>query len=158
MPLVRNRLDCCICIEEQTQDAVCALLDVFGSIQNAHRNELVIPCASFHSCSFEQSERPRLYANHQGGYRVRCPFCSHNIASEFSKSVHKWRNGGDFLMTCSTCKERFPLSNAQGSPPFAFSRAAIILHDVELAEVGDCWHARFIEEMGSYQAIFRRVG
>ena len=137
MPLVRHRLDCCICIEEKTQDAVLALLEVFGSIQNSRNNDLVIPCVSFHSCSFEQSEKLRLYANHQGGYRVRCPFCAHNIASEFSKSVHLWRSGGEFSMTCSSCKEGFSLSEAKGSPPFAFSRAAIVLHDVERAEVGE---------------------
>ena len=157
MPLVRHRLDCCICIEEQTQDSILALFDLFGVLQDAHRNKMVVPCVSFYSCSFEQSEKPRLYANHQGGYRVRCPFCSNNIAAEFSKSVHKWRSGGDFSVVCSSCKETFPLSKAVGSPPFAFSRAAILLHDVEQADVGEVWHSQF-QQLGAYQAIFRRVG
>ena len=158
MPLVRHRLDCCICIDEQTQDSVLALHTLFVSIQRAHREALVVPCVSFHSCSFEKSEKRRLYANHQGGYRVRCPSCSYNIASEFSTSVHRWRSGGAFSMTCSSCKESFPLSQANGSPPFAFSRAAIVLHDVEQAEVGDFWHESLMQRLGCYQAIFRRVG
>merc|ERR1712137_1079923 len=121
MPLVRHRLDCCICIEKQTEDAVLALRELFSSIQDAHRNALDVPCVSFHSCSFEQGENLRLYANHQGGYRVRCPICAHNIASDFSKSVHHWRAGGRFFMKCPSCMEEFPLSQAKGSPPFAFS-------------------------------------
>ena len=156
MPLARRRLDCYICIEEQTEEAVLALRDIFGLIQA--RREQDAPCGSFHSCSFEQSEKLRLYANHQGGYRVRCPSCAHNIASDFSKSVHLWRAGAAFSMTCPSCAEVYSLSKAKGIPPFAFSRAAIVLHDVEVADIGDFWHAQIMEKLGEYHAIFRRVG
>ena len=61
-------------------------------------------------------------------------------------------------MTCPSCLSNFLLSKAQGSPPFAFSHAAIVLHDVELAEVGSLWHDKFIQSLGHYHAIFRRVG
>tara|TARA_B100000683_G_C12422484_1_gene528389 strand:- start:993 stop:1178 length:186 start_codon:yes stop_codon:yes gene_type:complete len=61
-------------------------------------------------------------------------------------------------MTCPSCGEVYSLSQAKGIPPFAFSRAAIILHDVELAEIGEFWHAKFMQGLGGYQDIFRRVG
>ena len=156
MPLARRRLDCCICIKEQTDEAVLALRDIFGLIQSGH--DQAVPCGGFHSCSFEQSEKLRLYANHQGGYRVRCPFCAHNIASEFSKSVHLWRSGAVFSMTCPSCAQVYSLSKAKGIPPFAFSRAAIVLHDVEVADIGAFWCAQLMERLGGYHAIFRRVG
>lgn len=158
MPLVRHRLDCCICLENQTQEAVQALTELFDSIQDAHLNGQNVPCTSFHSCSLEKREKMRLYANHQGGYRVRCPSCAQNIASDFSRFVHRWRKGAGFEMVCSFCTERFPLSHAVGIPPFAFSMAAILLHDVEIAEIGESWQKRILEKVGAFRVVFRRVG
>ena len=158
MPLVRHRLDCCICLETQTQESIQALQELFDSIQDAHLKGENVPCDSFYSCSFEKSKKMRLYANHQGGYRVRCPKCAQNIASDFSKSVHHWRKGAAFEMVCSFCMEKFSLSHAVGTPPFAFSLAAIILHDVEVAEIGELWHKRIVEELGTFRVVFRRVG
>ena len=158
MPLARSRLDCCICIVEETEESVHALRDLLASIQAAHRTSLVLPCGSFHSCSFACHDTLRLYANHQGGYRVRCPLCRNNIAAAFSKSVHRWRAGGSFSMTCPSCAEEYAISKAKGSPPFAFSRAAIVLHDVETAEIGDVWHEQCVQHLGDYRVVFRRIG
>ena len=158
MPLVRRRLDCCICIVEQSQQEIASLKSIFVAIESAQKKEEHLPCRSFFSCSFDSSDVMRLYANHQGGYRVRCPSCSSNIAPEFSTAVHRWRGGADFSMTCPSCAQTYPLSSALGIPPFAFSRAAIVLHDVEEADLGYFWHEQCMRSLKDYRVVFRRVG
>ena len=61
-------------------------------------------------------------------------------------------------MICSSCTQGFPLAQANGSPPFAFSRAAIVLHDVDQADLGEFWHAQVTQRLVRYRVIFRRVG
>lgn len=92
------------------------------------------------SVQMEKEEMYRLYANHQGGYRVFCPHCSSVVTSEFveylrqknidSHALHR-------LLSCRVCaKESTVLYSLDGvprlrfSPQAGFSKGALVLHNV----------------------------
>jgi len=115
-------------------------------------------CEGFVRIRIEETTQPRLYANHQGGYRVSCPFCTANIARGFSSAVEKWRRGEERNMLCHQCNESFSLENAIGRPSFAFASAAIVLSDVQRAVLGEDWVERCDALLGEYRIIYRRLG
>jgi hypothetical protein len=158
MPLVRHRLDCCICLVPPDRQYIHQLQTLAEELLQAKKRHKLLPCGSFESILVESFDHPRLYANHQGGYRVGCPACSQNIAKAFSRAVENWRKGAERTMECDSCFLVFPLEEAKGRPPFAFSSSSIILHDVQEAFLGDFWKERCDALLVEYCIIFRRVG
>ena len=154
MPLIRNTLDCCICLYPVEKQKNSGFTQLFQELQDAKKP----PCGGFVRLRMEESDRPTLYANHQGGYRVFCPHCSANIARSFSRSVEVWRQGSARTISCDFCKERFFLEEAIAKPAFAFARAAIILCDVNNASLGPEWISRCDFLLEEYRIVYRRVG
>jgi len=154
MPLIRNTLDCCICLLPADKEKEIGFERLFQEIQLSKTP----PCGGYVRLRMETFEKPILYANHQGGYRVCCPNCSANVAREFSRAVEDWRKGGKRKMNCGACHSSFLLEEAIGKPPFAFSRAAIILSDVHHASLGEEWISRCDSLLKEYRIVYRRVG
>lgn len=158
MPIVRHQLDCCICLAPSENTDFCGLLTLAQEMREAKNCGLHLPAQSFATLIVEQQSKPRLYANHQGGYRVLCSFCAKNIAKEFSQSVEMWRDGAERSMKCSFCGQHFALEDVHARPNLYFTCAAIVLRDVEKAEVGDFWEQRCSELLSDFRIVFRRIG
>ena len=92
------------------------------------------------SVQMEKAEMYRLYANHQGGYRVFCPHCSSVMTSEFVEYLRKKNIDSNVLhslLSCRSCgKESTVLYSLDGvprlrfSPQAGFSKGALVLHNV----------------------------
>jgi len=77
----------------------------------------------------DRPEGERLYANGQGGFRVRCPETGRNVVPAFQEAVRAWRRGGTRSMDCPACGGRHDLSSLSFAPPAAFGRGAVVLVD-----------------------------
>ncbi|MEL6342671.1 MAG: hypothetical protein AAFV53_06035 [Myxococcota bacterium] len=102
--------------------------------------------------------RVTLYANHQGGYYVRCPITQGNLAREFSVAVEQWRAGEPRTLACPHCGQIHPLEEVRMAPPGAFGRGAVIFSDVGSMGLGPGVEAALMPVLGECQAIGRRVG
>lgn len=71
-----------------------------------------------------------LDANHQGGYRVRCPARATNVVPAYNGALTAWRAGGPRTLRCSACGAQHPLEDLDFSPPAAFARGAVVFSDV----------------------------
>ena len=117
-----------------------------------------IAVGAFHSHRIEDSLSPRIYGNHQGGYRVRCSSCAENIVSAFSIAVEQWRAGGERRVLCPHCSYTQPLEESTFAPPVAFSRAVLNLIDVQEARFAQEAHEDMEKILGSHRIIYRRIG
>ncbi len=100
--------------------------------------------------------RVTLYANRQGGFRVRCPVQGASVVPAFSKAVTAWRAGGAREMRCSGCGSRHPLEALDFAPPAAFARLALVFSNAEdgaLTDQGARWCA---ELLGPHRVVVRR--
>ena len=158
MPFARHRLDCCICLLPVEHSDIQPLSLLATEMSVAKEKGKSLPAGGFASLLLEESPRARLYANHQGGYRVFCPGCNENIAKGFSLAVEQWRRGSPREMACSFCGQIFFLEGVVSQPPLCFASAAIILHDVQEASLGAFWEARCRLLLCDFQIIFRRIG
>ena len=154
MPLIRNTLDCCICLYPADKRKDEGFDQLFQEIKETKNP----PCGGYVRLRMEESVLPTLYANHQGGYRVFCPHCSSNIARNFSRSVELWRQGSERKMQCGSCGKGFSLEEAVAKPPLAFARAAIVLCDVHHAFFEKEWMDRCELLLKEYRIVYRRVG
>ena len=158
MPIARHQLDCCICLAPSENTDVQALHTLAQDMREAQKAGLHVPTNSFSTLIVEQHPKPKLYANHQGGYRVFCHVCKENIAKDFSRAVEMWRGGSERSMECPFCMQRFALEEVQARPELYFSCAAIVLRDVERAELGSFWEQRITQLKLPVRIIFRRIG
>lgn len=111
---------------------------------------------------FEPPEIYRLYANHQGGYRVYCPTCMGLATSAFVASVRDWRSGRgnpfDNRVVCGLCGEESPLPQMIGQPTLAFSKGAIVFSDVENVQMNTAALHEIVSSVGLVSQVVRRVG
>jgi len=140
MPFVRNSLDIIICSDNPDiplkMDNMNRLIQDWvekGWLENNQpvSNGICIVQGGFVQLIIEKPEKIRLYANHQGGYRVRCPKNEQNIAREFSRSVQDWRAGGDRILVCPSCSQIHALEEVTLLPSGAFSQGAICFKGAE---------------------------
>lgn len=99
-----------------------------------------------------------LYANHQGGYYVRCPQTGGNLAREFSAAVQAWRAGGPRTLACAHCGSTHPLEAVQLAPPGAFGRGAVVFSDAGSVALADDVLPMLEPILGEGRVIVRRVG
>ena len=103
-------------------------------------------------------DRLWLYANHQGGYHVRCPQSGGNLAAIFSAAVQDWRHGGEFALRCPCCDRSHALDAIILAPPGAFARGAVIFSDVGSLTLADGVLEALQPVLGECREIVRRVG
>jgi len=110
------------------------------------------------SVRIDNPGRAVLYANHQGGYRVRCPEIGENIALAFSNAVTAWRAGSPRVIACPACGKPHALESVTLSPAGVFARGAVIFTDVGDIAVSP-WAQRIFDElMSGSVVVHRRVG
>ena len=107
---------------------------------------------------FECSDRARLYANHQGGYRVFCPQCSQNIAGTFASAVQSWRSGGPRFLKCLECSTQTELEKCVLKPYGGFACAALIFAGVGEAEISPSAQKLILDVLGETRLVFKRMG
>ena len=73
-----------------------------------------------------QDPAPRFYSPGQGGFRVTCPHCHHNLVPSFSSALTRQEQ----TLLCP-CGRRLPLSTLDFQPPCAFASACLELRDVQ---------------------------
>ncbi len=98
-----------------------------------------------------------LYANGQGGFRVRCPKTSVPAVSAFTKALPLFRAGGPRHLLCD-CGELHDLNALQFFPAAGFARLAWCFDAVGAAELSAEVQAAFSECFGGHRLVFRRVG
>lgn len=111
---------------------------------------------------FEYSEKHRLYANHQGGYRVYCPNCTALCTSEFVASIGLWRREASsphlVHLACPNCSHRSPLPRLIGRPKFAFAKGVVVISGVDSIDFSVDALVDIQEELGPIEFVYRRVG
>ena len=94
-----------------------------------------------------------LYANQQGGFRVRCPRCDENLVPGFQAA----RQVGGVEVACPACGAVTPLPGLRYLPPAAFGRGALVVAQVESATFAGGAEALFQAHLGAYCVVGRRV-
>ena len=117
---------------------------------------------TFNKIAVDLSDDVRLYANHQGGYRVFCPQTMKLMTSTFSKSMHQWRSNGkiksEFQIDCNLCGKTHSFNDLIGRPSFAFGMGAIRLIDVENSTSESEFLLDLEAKMGPLNIVLKRVG
>ena len=83
----------------------------------------------------DRPDRPVLYGNRVGGYRVRCAHCGANMVQAVSVALEAWRAGGGRLAQCGACLEAEPIERLVFLPPAAPARWAVVFRRSESAEL-----------------------
>lgn len=111
---------------------------------------------------FESSDKYRLYANHQGGYRVYCPYCNANCTELFIRVVGEWRRSFEspdvFPVVCHECAGDSNLMQMVGRPRMTFSKGGMVLSDVNSADVATDALDYLTQVLGPINVVLRRVG
>jgi hypothetical protein len=107
---------------------------------------------------FDQQSTVKLYANHQGGYKVFCPLCTINLAKEFSSAVSTWRAGGERAMVCPGCQGNLGLEEIITKPVSAFAKGAIVFAGAETLELTEAVRRDLDEILGDHRIICKRMG
>ena len=173
MPFPRSQLDVYI-----------LQIDPFRSIQNTPAEQLFrywikqdyldehgVPTAmgieyfgfgKFNKLTVDISKEVRLYANHQGGYRVFCPETMSLITDVFSASIHRWRSNGrrkqDFAVECTGCGKTHAFNTLIGRPSIAFGKGAIRLINVDQSTSDTSFLLDLKEQIGRLKIVLKRVG
>ena len=101
--------------------------------------------------------RVSLYANQQGGFRVRCPRSGENLASAFSAAVERWRSGAPRAMCCPACGEEHALEEITLIPPGGFARFAVVFVDAATLNLEPEPRAELESALGPLREIARRI-
>ena len=100
--------------------------------------------------------RVTLYANQQGGFRVRCPECGGNLVPAFQRALTRFRRGGPRRCRCDGCGADLPLEALEFQPPAAFARISLVTMDAgnaSLTAEAARWVAR---ALGPWRVVLRR--
>ena len=106
----------------------------------------------------DRGEGIRLFANHQGGYRVRCPDTGGNLGRPFSEAVSRWRAGGPREVPCPYCGKPHPLESVSLLPAGAFGRAAVVFSAVGSLELGTETAKELSGLLGEHREVVKRMG
>ena len=165
MPLTKHRLNCCICpqpperiVEPKQYNALLALWEEKGWISEDRGVSNAIVRNGFSRVFVDSVDRILFFANHQGGYRVRCAKCSENIVRPFSVQLQNWRAGAPRHFECPYCRAVYPLEDCSFRPPAAFSSSALVLCDVAEAEISQPAKHDLQEYFGVCKIIYKRMG
>ena len=113
----------------------------------------------FHSFRIERYEYPMLFANHQGGYQVRCPLCEQHIAQSFSKAISIYRKDRTrFELTCIHCSSTHPLDRLYFRPEAGFAQFAVVVQQVESIHISNHGHSALSLLIPNFKTIMKRVG
>ena len=113
----------------------------------------------FASIRIERHEYPVLFANHQGGYRVRCPKCGFYLAKEFSAVMTKYRKDRScFYIHCISCTSSFQLDQLCFQPAAGFAKYAFVIKDVNSIEVSEAGTKLLSSLIADFQVVLKRIG
>ena len=170
MPFPRSRLDSFIVFKHtslQTDDLEVQfqrwVLNGYIS-RNGERgvNYSEFGLGAFRKVVIIQSDTPKLYANHQGGYRVFCPVNDKIVTVDFTNGVARWRGlhnePQENQVHCSGCNQSHSLVEFFGKPNFAFGRSAFHFQDIEIASFNDSLLREVEINIDSCSLVFKRVG
>ena len=117
---------------------------------------------SFHKVQVIELNRSRLFANHQGGYRVCCPINDKIVTVDFISGVSRWRAGEKApehtYVTCSACSEQHSLVDFVGKPSFAFGRCAFHFSNVDSSTLNSAVVQEIERNVGQFSLVLKRVG
>ena len=117
---------------------------------------------SFHKVQIIESNRVKLFANHQGGYRVCCPNNDKIVTVDFVSGIAKWRttqnSPEDIVVHCSACNEHHSLNEFVGKPSFAFGKCAFHFSDIDSADINAAVAKDIEKNVGRFSLILKRVG
>lgn len=105
----------------------------------------------------DKPDRITLYANAQGGFRVRCPTCGANLVPTFSAALTAWRSGGPRRCTCPSCGADPPLEALDFQPPAAFGRVALVTHDAGGSALTGEAQALVQQHLGPWRQVLSRT-
>lgn len=97
-----------------------------------------------------------LYANQQGGFRVRCPSCGENLVPVFGSALSAFRHGQPRRCTCPRCGTESPLEDLEFAPPAAFGRLSVVTADVSTAALTAEALALVADRLGDWRVVLRR--
>lgn len=98
-----------------------------------------------------------LYANQQGGFRVRCPRTAANISPAFGAALVTWKHGEPRVLDCPGCGEPHALEDCELRPRGAFARGAIVFADATSLALTDTARAALAGALGPVETVIRRV-
>jgi len=104
----------------------------------------------------DQPTRMVLYANQQGGFRVRCPVDDQSIAGAYGRALKAWRGGAARELVCPSCTQTHALDDCVLVPTGAFGSSAIVLSDVGTIELTERVHADLQAAIGPFRVVMRR--
>lgn len=105
----------------------------------------------------ERRDTDGLYANGQGGFRVRCPETGENVVPAFQEARKAWRDGGEaVLRVCPSCGRSHRMGALDYAPPAAVGRGAVVLSGVACAELTEAGLARLTAALGPLRVVGSR--
>ena len=117
---------------------------------------------SFYKVQVIDSRKPKLFANHQGGYRVCCPKNDKIVTVDFVAGIAKWRAGEDapedIIIKCSGCNGEHALIEFVGKPALAFGTCAFRFSDIHSANISSSVAADIEKNVGRFSLVLKRVG
>lgn len=163
MPRASHRVDLLL-VPVDPQRIPCA--EAFAEVEQGWRDAGLLEAKNgsglvlggFRRLWLDLPDRLWLYANHQGGYYVRCPQTGGNLAHSFSAAVQDWRRGGRFALDCPHCGQSHALDAVTLAPPGAFAKGAVIFSDVGSVDLADGVIEVLLPVLGESREIVRRVG
>ena len=165
MPFPRDRLDLYCCQNEiegtTTREAYQSLVDKWKAAgiidaSNTSNDDRLIK-GGFERLWLDTPGKVVLYANNQGGFRVRCKACNNPIAREFSAALTRWRQqNGPRSLVCQSCKTDQILEEAQCNPPIRFASGAIVFSGVNSIDMTEEALAGLTETLGPFTVVMSR--
>ena len=95
----------------------------------AHASEWIV--GGFVRMHVDKPQKPVVYGNRVGGYRVQCPHCGANMVNALSVALEGWRTGAGRAAVCGSCLKREKIEELVFLPPAAPARWALVFRRVE---------------------------
>lgn len=96
-----------------------------------------------------------LYANQQGGFRVNCGQCGHNLSAQIPMIRKALAEGSG--VGCEGCGWTLENDSLDFQPPGAFGYGAMVLCDVGAFEVVPEVRESVLQAIGPYDVVGRRT-
>ncbi|MCB9781115.1 MAG: hypothetical protein H6742_21290 [Alphaproteobacteria bacterium] len=113
----------------------------------------------FSTVWLDRPDRPTLYANQLGGFRVPCPHCRAPMAQAFSQATQRWRGGETAVVVeCGACGVRTPLYDVPLYPPGGFAHGAVVFADAGSLEPSGTALRELRTALAGVRVVLRRRG